>query len=62
MKHYEYVNVKLDTHMLSYDLTQHKEIIDRYARMGYRYVGFVPTKIVGYGCIREIDLIFECDA
>lgn len=34
-------------------------IIDRRAREGWRYVGFLPTVQRGTGHIQEMDLIFE---
>ena len=37
----------------------HREIIDAYARDGWRYVGFAPTRFSSYGGIKAIDLIFE---
>jgi len=39
----------------------HRDVIDRYAEAGYRYAGFVPTKIDKYGKIVEIDLVFELE-
>ncbi len=36
----------------------HREIIDKYAAQGWRYVGYVPVKFSSYGGAKEIDLIF----
>ena len=36
-----------------------KEIINKYAKEGYSYVGFIPTLIDAHGGFRRIDLIFE---
>ena len=38
---------------------EHREIIDQYAKDGWRYVGFIPTHFTGHGGIAEVDLIFE---
>ena len=61
MKKYEYVNIKMGSFLSSELLGKHREIIDSYAEKGYRYVGYIPTKIENGGRIMEIDLIFEID-
>lgn len=61
MKKYEYVSVKVGTFFYYSARTAYREIIDKYAIKGYKYVGFVPTKQTGYGRIVTIDLIFEID-
>ncbi|MDO4977978.1 MAG: DUF4177 domain-containing protein [Eubacteriales bacterium] len=38
-----------------------EEIIDKHARQGYRYVGYIPTVMSDYGKIKDMDLIFERD-
>ncbi|MFA7375938.1 MAG: DUF4177 domain-containing protein [Acholeplasmataceae bacterium] len=54
---YETVNIKgVFLPNLSID---HRSLIDSYAKKGYRFVGFIPTKIDDYGKIKEMDLIFE---
>lgn len=55
---YEYVTIDNES-LMSSKFTEHREIISEYAKKGYRYVGFIPTKSDGYGRIKEIDLIFE---
>ncbi|MBQ9328215.1 MAG: DUF4177 domain-containing protein [Solobacterium sp.] len=60
MKQYEYVAVNIDRFFNS-ESEEHREIIDRYAGMGYRYVGYIPTLITDYGRIKRMDLIFEID-
>lgn len=55
---YEYVKVNNEA-IMSSKFTQHRNIIDQYAKRGFRYAGFVPIKSDGYGRIKEIDLIFE---
>jgi len=56
---YEYVNVKFKNGFTKNVLEEHKQIIDNYASKGYRYIGYIPTKQVGYGMLAEIDLVFE---
>lgn len=58
MLKYEYVSVD-SNRILGAKVTEHRAIIDDYASRGYRYVGFIPTKISDYGKIKELDLIFE---
>lgn len=60
MKKYEYVGVDY-TGMVAREIAEYKEIIDSYAQKGYRYVGFIPTKIAGNAQLAKIDLIFESD-
>lgn len=37
----------------------HRAIIDEYAKRGWRFAGFVPTRFSSYGGIKAIDLVFE---
>lgn len=60
MKRYEYVNVNI-ARFVGAKSESHREIIDEYARRGYRYTGFIPTEISDYGKIKKMDLIFEID-
>ncbi|MBQ4529418.1 MAG: DUF4177 domain-containing protein [Lachnospiraceae bacterium] len=60
MKKYEYVNLKIGK-LFSSKSEEHRKIIDEYAAKGYRYVGYIPTEIDGYGKMDNIDLIFEMD-
>lgn len=55
---YEYVTVYIGK-FIGAGTEEHREIINEYAARGYRYVGFIPTKITDYGKIKELDLIFE---
>lgn len=62
MKKYEYVNVEYKMKdMVMASVSEHREIIDRYANQGYTYVGMIPTEISANGCIRKMDLIFWKD-
>jgi len=58
MLQYKYVKMAGEGFYAS-RFTKHRDIIDKYARIGYRYVGFVPTQSYANGRIIEIDLIFE---
>lgn len=58
MKKYEYVSLEIGK-VFSSGNENHREIIDKYACEGYRYVGFMPTKIEYHGKIDMVDLIFE---
>lgn len=42
-----------------YSIEDYRQIIDKRAEDGWRYIGFIPTKQRGTGHIEEIDLIFE---
>ena len=42
-----------------YGIGDYREIINRRAAEGWRYVGFIPTKRRGTGHMQELDLIFE---
>ena len=60
MYQYEYVTLSLEKKGLTKTaLTEHRAIIDDYAQKGYRYVGYIPTKEIGYGVLAEVDLVFE---
>ncbi|MEA4823602.1 MAG: DUF4177 domain-containing protein [Clostridiaceae bacterium] len=60
MKKYEYVRITIGGFVNS-KCEEHRDIIDKYATQGYRFVGYIPTKIESYGRFKEIDLIFETD-
>ena len=57
-KRYEYVRIDINR-FIGAKSEEHREIIDSYAKKGYRYVGYIPTNISDYGKIREMDLVFE---
>ena len=57
---YKYVEVKFEAKgVLFHSASEPKEIINKYAKEGYSYVGFIPTLIDAHGGFRRIDLIFE---
>lgn len=60
MKKYEYVSVHVGKPLGS-KCEEHREIIDKYAALGYRYVGYVPTWIDEAGKLITMDLIFEIE-
>ncbi len=60
MKRYEYVNVHIGK-FIGAKSEEHRAVIDDYAAKGYRYVGYIPTKITDYGKIVDMDLVFELD-
>ena len=60
MKHYEYVTVYTNR-LIGAKSEEHRQIINEYAVKGYRYVGFIPSKMSDYGKIKKIDLVFEID-
>ena len=54
MKKYEYVSVHIGK-LVGAKSEEHRQIIDEYAKKGYRSV------ISDYGKIKDMDLIFEID-
>ncbi len=48
MIRYEYVSVHIGKFLGSRS-EEHRQIIDEYAKKGYRYVGYIPTFINDYG-------------
>lgn len=41
------------------ELFGHREVIEKYAKEGYHYAGFVPTLFGPSGKMIELDLVFE---
>ena len=60
MKKYEYVSFKMPG-TLSIKTEEHRNIINQYAELGYRYVGYIPTNIAPSGWVLDVDLIFELE-
>lgn len=60
MKKYEYISIKVGRFIGSKS-QEHRDIIDEYAKKGYRYIGFIPTDMTDHGKIINMDLIFEID-
>lgn len=61
---YEYERVKLDKNNFTNkaDMSSHREVIDRKAAEGARYVGWFPAVQGPSGKTLEFDLIFEVNA
>lgn len=60
MKKYEYVNIHIGK-FIGAKSEEHRRIIDEYAAKGYRYAGYIPTKLDDFGKIKDIDLVFEIE-
>ena len=60
MKKYEYVSLHVGR-FIGAKSKDHRQIIEEYARKGYRYVGYIPTNTSDYGKIKDMDLVFEMD-
>lgn len=67
MKKYTYNYEKISCHYQGfgllngniYSINDYKVLIEKKAKQGWRYVGFIPTKQRGTGHIEELELIFE---
>ena len=42
-----------------YSVENYRAVIEKRARQGWRYVGYIPTRQRGTGHVEEMDLIFE---
>lgn len=60
LKTYKYVRLQIGR-FIGAKVEDHRSIIDEHAAKGYRYVGYIPTRISDSGKFKEIDLIFEKD-
>ena len=60
MKRYEYVSIHTGK-VFGAKSEEHRQIIDEYAKRGYRYIGCIPTVMTDYGKIKDMDLVFELD-
>ena len=58
MYQYKYIPVDTGGGFLS-GSREHRELIDKYAAEGWRYVGFFPVSFTSHGGISQVDLIFE---
>jgi len=58
MYKYEYVRIE-NTVLAKSNFSKYKEIIDEYAKKGYRFVGFVPITINFRGRVTKMELVFE---
>ena len=58
MFRYEYVTIKYKG-LIGVENKEYRDIIDIYAKKGFRYVGHIPKTIRANGQLNKIDLIFE---
>lgn len=58
MVEYKYVSIDSEK-LIGSTFTEHRNIIDEYAKQGYRFVGYIPIEMTNYGKYKIIDLIFE---
>ena len=56
---YRYIYVKAIAAGAFFSEANHREIIDKHSREGWRFVTAIPTAINGHGVIKEFDLVFE---
>lgn len=62
MKKYDFVAVKAENNPVKDAVfTDHRKVVEEYARKGYRYVGYVPVRFGPSGKTVEIDLVFEIE-
>ena len=59
MYEYQYVQVEYRSGFARMSLDEHREIIDRRAGEGWRFVAAIPTRSIGYGNVSRLDLVFE---
>ena len=59
MYKYEYKKVDFKNGFAKTLLDEHRVIIDSYAQRGWRFVGAIPTATIGYGSLKQVDLVFE---
>ncbi len=60
MKKYKYVTLKVGN-FWGAKSTEHRQVIDKCAEKGYRYVGYIPANMDAHGRLREMELVFEKD-
>ena len=46
----------------AWEIEDYRAIIEKKAKEGWRYVGYIPTRQRGTGHIEEMDLVFEKEA
>lgn len=51
--------VKFQQGLVEAKTSEHRNVIEEMAKDGYKYVGWIPTKIMGHGSIVGMDLVFE---
>lgn len=58
---YERVNLDKNNYAMNANMESHREVIDRKASEGKRYVGWFPVVQGPTGKTVEFDLVFEAD-
>ena len=62
MFRYEYVTIKQERKVFKQrNFLNYRDVINEYAKKGFRFVGFVPKVEAGYASLVEIDLVFEIE-
>ncbi len=59
MLEYAFETVAASRGVFSVKTQEHREIIQRRAKQGWRFAGWIPAVQKGYGYLAELDLIFE---
>ncbi len=60
---YEFITVTYENNKLAgAELLAHRETIAACAAKGWRYVGYIPTKLGPSGKTLELDLVFETES
>lgn len=59
MYEYQFASVEKKGFFFLTPEVNHRDIINRAAKVGWRYVGYLPTEMNGEGTITKLDLIFE---
>jgi hypothetical protein len=55
---YKYIYVPAKAAGLFND-PDHRELIDKYSKEGWRFVTAIPIEFTGHGLIKAFDLVFE---
>lgn len=59
MYQYSYERIEVDRGFFSVKLDEHRNVINLYAKDGWRFVAAIPVKFGAYGAITGFDLVFE---
>ena len=59
MLEYEFWTIRTNKGVFVGRTEGYREMILKRAEQGWRYAGWIPSKMGSYGAITEIDLIFE---
>lgn len=56
---YKYMFIESKVGGLIFDKTEHRELIIKYAKEGWRFITAIPSSNGSYGQITSHDLVFE---